>query len=118
MEVKEDLYYSEAITWAAETGIVSGYGNGNFGPDDPITREQLATILWRYAGSPTSAGSLDSFTDGDATDTWAVEALCWAVDNKIVTGKGNGVLDPQGKATRAEVAAMLMRYVSACTQRA
>ncbi len=109
-DVADGKYYTEAVAWAAENNIVAGYGNNRFGPEDSITREQLATILWRYDGSPESAGSLDSFNDGAKTSDWAVSALQWAVERKIVSGKGNGILDPRGKATRAEVAAMLMRY--------
>ncbi len=109
-DVADGKYYTEAVAWAAENNIVSGYDNGKYGPEDSITREQLATILWRYAGSPESTGSLDKFTDRGKTSYWAVSALQWAAEQKIVSGKGNGILDPRGKATRAEVAAMLMRY--------
>ncbi len=109
-DVADGKYYTEAIAWAAENKIVSGYGNNRFGPEDSITREQLATILWRYAGSPESTGGLDEFTDRSKTAKYAVPALQWAVEQKIVSGKGNGILDPTGKATRAEVATMLMRY--------
>jgi len=109
-DVADGKYYTEAIAWAAENGIVAGYGNNRFGPEDPITREQLATILWRYAGSPESFGSLDKFSDGKKASSYAVPALKWVVEQKIVSGKGNGILDPGGNATRAEVAAMLMRY--------
>ncbi len=109
-DVADGRYYSEAIAWAAENKIVAGYGNNRFGPEDSVTRQQLATILWHYAGSPESAGSLDKFTDGSKTAKYAVPALQWAVEQGIVSGRGNGILDPTGKATRAEVAAMLMRY--------
>lgn len=109
-DVADSTYYTEAITWAAENKIVAGYGNHRFGPNDSITREQLAAILWRYAGSPEYTGNLIRFTDGNKTSNWATPALCWAVENKIVSGKDNGILDPKGKATRAEVAAILMRY--------
>ncbi len=109
-DVADGRYYSEAIAWAAGNEIVAGYGNNRFGPEDFITREQLAAILWRYAGSPESAGSLAEFTDGGKTAKYAVPALRWAVEQKIVSGRGNGILDPTGKATRAEVAAMLLRY--------
>ena len=112
-DVSGGQYYTEAVKWAAEKGVVTGYGNGIFGPNDPITREQLATMLWRYAGSPNSTGSLGSFTDGVKTSEYAVPALQWAVEQGIVNGKGGGILDPKGNATRAEVAAMLMRY---CTK--
>lgn len=109
-DVAGGQYYTEAVAWAAEKGIVNGYGNGNFGPGDSITREQLAVMLWRYAGKPESAGKLNSFTDASKVSDYAVPALQWAVEQKIVTGKGSGILDPKGNATRAEVATMLMRY--------
>jgi len=109
-DVTDGQYYTDAVIWATEKGIVSGYGNGNFGPGDFITREQLAAILWRYAGSPESSGSLNGFMDGNNVADYAVPALEWAVEQKIISGKDNGCLDPSGKATRAEVASMLMRY--------
>ena len=109
-DVPDGQYYTKAVTWAVEKGIVSGYGNGNFGPEEFITREQLAVMLWRYAESPAGTGNLDSFTDADQVDAWAVDALQWAVGQNLIGGKGNGILDPGGKATRAEVAAILMRY--------
>ena len=109
-DVAGGQYYTEAVTWAADKGIVSGYGDGSFGPGDFITREQLAVMLWRYAGSPAGSGSLDSFSDGSQVSAWAADALQWAVEQKLVSGKGSGILDPGGKATRAEVAAILMRY--------
>lgn len=112
-DVASGQYYTQAVSWAAEKGIVTGYGDGLFGPDDAITREQLAVMLWRYAGQPAGTGSLGGFTDSDKADAWALDALRWAVAQGIITGKDGGILDPQGQATRAEVAAMLMRY---CTK--
>ena len=79
-------------------------------------REQLATMLWRYAGSPTADGNLDGFADAGSTSDYAKEALRWAVEQGIVSGKGNGILDPQGYATRAQVSAMLMRFISRGTE--
>ena len=67
-------------------------------------------MLWRYAGSPAAAEDLEAFTDAHRAGDWAWEALCWAVEKGILTGRGDGILDPGGKATRAEAAAMLMRY--------
>jgi len=109
-DVAEGRYYTKAVAWAAEKGIVSGYGGGTFGPENFMTREQFAVMLWRYAGSPAGTGELDSFTDAGDVDTWAMDALCWAVGQKIINGKGGGALDPRGNATRAEVATMLMHY--------
>ena len=110
LDVESGKYYSEAVAWAAAKGIVEGYGNGNFGPEDAITREQLAAILYRCSGSPASAGTLTGFTDADKASGYALDALRWAVEQSIIQGKGGGILDPTGKATRAEVAAMLQRF--------
>ena len=109
-DVADGMYYTEAIAWAAENEVVTGYGNGLFGPDDPITREQLAVMLYRYAGRPAVPNLILPFSDANKASAYAKDALCWAVDTGILNGKGNGILDPTGKATRAEVAAMLMRY--------
>ena len=110
-DVTDGQWCAPAVTWAAAQGIVGGYGNGKFGPDDNITREQLAVMLWRYAGSPAATDKELHFTDSDQAGKWALEALRWAVEQGMINGKGNGVLDPAGKATRAEIAAMLMRYL-------
>ncbi len=110
-------WYAKAVAWASEQGVVKGYDSGDFGPDDPITREQLATMLWRYAqakGQDVSVGentNILSYTDIDQAGEWAIPALQWAVGSGVMTGRGNGVLDPIGKATRAEAAAMLVRYL-------
>ncbi len=109
-DVGNDKYYTEAILWASENGIVTGYGSGSFGPDDSITREQLATILWRYAGEKSSVKALTEFSDMNDVSIWAENALCWAVENEIVKGKTNNALYPKDNATRAEVATMLMRF--------
>lgn len=115
-DVDEGEWYTEAIRWAASERIVTGYGGGSFGPDDPITREQLAVMLYRceqkYGGGgfTGSWSFLLDFTDRDQISEWAYEALCWTTMNKIIEGRGDKVLDPQGKATRAEAAAMIQRY--------
>ena len=109
-DVQSSAWYADAVTWATQKGIVSGYGNGQFGPNDNITREQLAVMLWRYAGQPASSTELDSFTDIDKANDYALTALRWAVEKGIISGKGSGTLDPTGNATRAEVAQMLMNY--------
>lgn len=113
LDVESGKYYSEAAAWAAENEIMMGYGNGKFGPADAITREQLAAILYRYSGSPASSGTLTGFTDVDKASGYAAPALKWAVESGIMSGKGGGILDPAGRATRAEVAAMLMRFCKA-----
>lgn len=103
-------YYAKAVAWGTENDILAGYGGGLFGPDDPITREQLAAILWRCAGFPASSGTLTGFTDTDKASRYAAPALEWAVEQGIITGKGGGILDPLGKATRAEAAAMFTQF--------
>ena len=113
-DVVAGQWYSDAVLWASANGIVSGYGNGSFGPGDTVTREQLAVILYRFAQTQgedvTQTGALSTFTDGGDTAQWAQSAMSWAVGSGLISGKGNGVLDPQGTATRAEVAAILARF--------
>lgn len=112
-DVKADTWYTNAIQWAASKNIVSGYTNGKFGPNDTITREQLAVILYRYAGSPTNNQHALQFTDARNVSTYAKEAMQWAVEAGIISGTDNHTLQPQANATRAETAAMLMRLVHA-----
>ena len=113
-DVESGKYYEKAITWAAANKIVDGYGDSKFGPDDHITREQMAAILYRYADFKdydiTKAADLSKFSDSDEISSYAVNPLKWANANELVTGKGNGILDPQGEATRAQVAAILHRF--------
>ncbi len=110
-DVPNGIWYTDAVTWAAANGIVGGYGNGMFGPGDPVTREQLAVMLWRYSGSPAAAGQALHFADADQTSDWALEAMCWAVENGILNGYGDGTLAPGGQATRAEAAQMLRKFM-------
>ncbi len=110
-DVAEGVWYTEAIRWATSRGIVGGYGNGTFGPNDNITREQLAVMLWRYAGSPAATDKELHFTDADQASGFALEALRWAVENGIINGYGDGLLGPQGQATRAQVAQMLKNFI-------
>ena len=114
-DVPGDSWYADGVYWARLEGIVSGYGDNQFGPDDPMTREQLAAILWRYAGSP-DAESGAAFADESAIASWAVSAVDWAQTNGYVNGVGNGRFDPGGTATRAQVAVILMRYAQSQTE--
>lgn len=110
-DVAPEQWYAGAISWAASKGIVGGYGNGKFGPNDPITREQLAAMLWRYAGSPEPANTTLEYKDADKASSYARQALCWATEKGIVGGKPGKILDPKGEATRAEAAQMVMKYI-------
>ena len=110
-DVAGEAWYTEAIRWTASQGIVGGYGDGTFGPDDPITREQLAVMLWRYSGSPAATSRELYFNDTDEISGFALEALRWAVENGILNGYGDGRLGPQGQATRAQVAQMLKNFI-------
>ena len=109
-DVVASAWYADAVNWAAANGYVTGYDNGSFGPEDSLTREQLAVILYRYAGSPEPTGSLDGFTDAASTSDYAVDALRWAVGEGLLTGKDGGRLDPAGTASRAELAQILARF--------
>ncbi|MCH5353783.1 MAG: S-layer homology domain-containing protein [Acutalibacter sp.] len=95
------------MEWAVRTGVSDGSN-----PDAPITREQFATMLWRYMGSPDAAGSLAAYPDAASVHDWAVSAMNWAVQTGIISGS-NGYLNPQSTTTRAEMAAMLARCCKA-----
>lgn len=109
-DVDADSWYGSAVYWAQSQGIIYGVGEGVFLPDAPITREQFAVMLYRYAGSPAVQGDLSGLSDAAQVSPWAADALSWALNKGIITGKDNHVFDPQGRTTRAEVASMLMRY--------
>jgi len=114
-DVKGNMWYTNAISWAAGNDIVGGYGNGIFGLDDPVTREQAVTILYRYAkvkGLDVSASAdLSGYSDvGDISD-WALDAIKWAVATGIIQGRTETTAVPQGTSTRAEVATIFKRYI-------
>lgn len=109
-DVANDAWYADAVIWAYGEGIVSGVGGGKFAPDASITREQLAAMLYRAAGSPEVQETTLTFNDASKVSSYAKSAICWAVEEGIVTGKGGSRLDPTGTATRAEVAQMLARF--------
>ena len=120
-DVKQDAWYAEAVDWASQTGIVSGTGAG-FDPEGSVTREQIASILYRYAKlkgwDVSKTASLQDFADGADTSAWATRAMEWAYAEKLITGKDGNRLDPQGQATRAEVAAILMRLLESKAEKA
>ena len=106
-------YYSAAVAWASRNDIVNGYEDGRFGPNDNVTREQIAAILYRYAAykeyDTTLAGNIASFSDAAKVSSWANSAIAWAVGEGLINGD-NGALKPQGNATRAEIATLLTRF--------
>ena len=116
-DVPETAWYADAVNWAAEKGIVNGIGGGLFAPDTEITREQMAVILYNYSKAmnvklpPTREAS--EFADAASIGEWATEAVNAMYQASVINGKENNVFDPQGKATRAEVATMLMNYLEA-----
>jgi hypothetical protein len=107
-------WYTDAVLWAAEMGVVSGYPDGSFGANDNMTREQMAVILYGYSKMKgydlSTAGDVSSFTDGAETSAWAKDAVEWAVGIGLMSGKDGGILDPRGTASRAEVATVFMNY--------
>ena len=115
-DLADGAWYTDAVTWAASQGIVDGYGGGLFGPDDNITREQLASILYRYAqarGDDVSVGedtNILSYSDAADVAEYAVSAMQWACGAGVITGISESALAPRGEATRAQTAAMLMRF--------
>ncbi len=109
-DVATGTWYTNAVAWASADGIVGGYGDGRFGPNDNIIREQLVIMLWRYVEEPVASVEL-TFSDASQISSFARPAICWAVENGILNGKGGNILDPKGFATRAEIAQMLKNYL-------
>ena len=114
-DVKADQWYTEAVLWANETGVAKGYGNGIFGPTDTLTREQFAAMLQRYAklkGLDTGkTADLSAYADADSISAWALDAMRWANAEGLIRGRTETTLVPKGSTTRAETAAILMRYL-------
>lgn len=120
-DVDADAWYAEAVRWASSERIVTGYSETAFGPADPITREQAALILYRYAQSQnydtTEGGmAIREYADYDSISAWALSAMDWAVSAQLIDGRGNSLLSPAGSATRAEIAQILMNYIKTSNQ--
>ena len=113
-DVVAGAWYEKAVLWATANNIVNGYPDGSFGPDNSITRQEMAAILYRYAQfkeyDMTAEDDLTRFPDGDETAEWAETFVRWAVAEGLLNGSDNGILDPAGTATRAEVAQIFMNY--------
>jgi hypothetical protein len=119
-DVKAGEWYSDAILWAFRNEITLGYDDGNFGPDDPLTREQTVVILYRYAKARGldvgAAAELGKFADAGNVSDWALDALKWAVAEGIIEGRAADRLAPQGSSTRAEIATILKRFIEGLEQ--
>ena len=110
-DVKSSAYYYNAVLWAYKNGVVTGTSADKFSPDANVTREQIAAILYRYMGSPAATGSLTGYADRAKISAWATTAMQWAIGKGYITGIGTK-LDPAGKATRAQVAVMMHRFLT------
>lgn len=112
-DVEKNSWYEDAVKWGYENKIVSGTGENTFAPMDNLTREQLCVMLYNYTehiGVETEFADISTYSDNNTVSDWAKDAVCWAVQEKIVTGKGNNTLAPKDSATRAETAAVIRRY--------
>jgi hypothetical protein len=115
-DVAAGQWYSSAVEWASENGIVSGIGDGRFDPDGEITREQMAAVMYRYAKyrgidtSVTDTSVFNTFTDSGTVSDWAKEPMTWAAGTGLINGMGNGRLEPLGNSTRAQVAQVIMNF--------
>lgn len=114
-DTSAEAWYADAVVWASRQGLVSGYGNGLFGTNDPVSREQIASIFWRYAGQPEATGTAAPFADESRISSYALHAVHWARSSGIISGKDGNLFDPQTSATRAQVASILHSYLTAET---
>ncbi len=110
LDVPEGCWFTSEIIWASQTGLMIGYGNEIFGPDDPVTRDQLVTVLWRYAGCPEPVLESSGFSDEDRINSWAVPAVIWASENGIVLAREGILFVPLEYAYRCEAAYALMNF--------
>ena len=115
-DVPSGSWYASAVNWAAAQGYVTGYEDNRFAPDAPVTREQVAAILWRFSGSPAANSAPLSFRDAQQISGYAQQAMAWAVAQGILQGSGD-VLNPNGETTRAQAAQILMNYIHYSTAR-
>ncbi|MBQ1251275.1 MAG: S-layer homology domain-containing protein, partial [Firmicutes bacterium] len=115
VDISEDSWYSDALRWAVDNRIVQGYNDRYFGPNAPVTREQMVTMLWRYAGNPKGTedpltlGETQSFKDFAQVNDWSREAFLWGLEYDLVKGMGNGCLAPGDPVSRSQIAALIMR---------
>ena len=116
MDLADSVNYADAVAWGAETGVIKGYSDTEFGGEDALNRQQLAALLYRYAqqieklDTAADPAVLDEFPDRGRVSAWAEEAMAWAVSRELVIGRTDGTLDPRAVITRAEAAAILDRF--------
>lgn len=110
-DMKAGAWYNSAVSWASEQQIITGYPDGRFGVNDDVSRQDMIVMLWRYAGKPAASTSTLPFSDADKVSPYAREAMLWATENRIISGKGENKLDPLGNAQRSEVAQIIQNYV-------
>ena len=116
-DVTQDAWYADAVAWAVENGLVNGYEDNTFAPNAVITRQQLAVLLYRCAGSPESDGMiLREYDDGNRVADYAAPAVRWALETGILTGTDASTISPEDTATRAQTAVILGRYLSQVSQ--
>lgn len=120
-DVTDGNWYTDAVIWAAKQGIVSGYGNGNFGPNDQISREQMIMMVYNFAKSQgydvSAADNLSGFNDADQIADWALPAIQWAVHEGVISGMTPTTIGPKGTATRAQAAAMFKNFIELFIER-
>ena len=109
-DIETGEWYIDSVIWCAEVGVVTGVDAAHFRPDDPVTREQFALMLWRLAGWPEVHGTSAYFTDAGSISWWAKDGVDWAVGAGILSGLPDGSFAPQGTANRSQAAQMLMNY--------
>ena len=109
-DVPANAWFRDAIVWGYNAGVIQGVSDNQFAPNDRVTREQMVTMLHRYAGLPRTKGDLSMFRDAGSISDYAKQAVAWAVENGIVNGMDNGLFVPQGYATRGQLAKVLHVY--------
>lgn len=110
-DVKTNAWYLNAVNWAYENNIITGTSDKTFSPDNAVTRESLAVILYRYSGSPKVTTTIDKFTDAEDVSSWAKDAMAWAIETGLISGMNDNTLNPKGNATRAQVATIIERFL-------
>ncbi len=110
-DVSADAWYAKAVAWAQDMGVVNGVSPTEFAPEEEVTREQIAAILWRYSGAPEAEGDMSVFKDADKISDYAKTAMAWAVSEGIFKGDDTAMLNPTNSATRAEFACIIMRFL-------